>query len=94
MGTLNGNLVKNLQTQWGRLGGKPGDQLEHLSPIRKLRSFIRGLYRWWKTSQPNKRDWRGKPDKKINQWKNLQNFDEEMWEENKKIIDIIDEKTF
>ena len=38
-------------------------------------------------------DWREKPDKEINQWKTSK-LDEEMWEENQKIIDIVNEKTF
>ena len=38
-------------------------------------------------------DWGEKPDKGINQWKTSE-LDEEMWKENQKIIDIVNEKTF
>ena len=54
---------------------------------------LKGSCCWWKTFQPNEGDWGGKPDKGINRWKTSE-LDEEMWEENRKIIDIVDEKTF
>ena len=50
-------------------------------------SLVKNLpTQWWE-------DWKGKPDKRSIDEKPSE-LDKEMWEENQKIIDIVDEKTF
>ena len=91
-GILNGNLVKNLPTNELDWRGKPRDKWEYSSPIGKLIN-LKGSCCWWKTSQPSYERLRRKTRQEINQWKTFE-LDEEMWEENQKIIVIINEKTF
>ena len=48
-----GTWWKTSKLNEGNRGRKSGDQWKHPSPIGKLMSLIRGLCRWWKTSQPD-----------------------------------------
>ena len=69
MGTLNENLVKNFQTQWGRLERKTERPLRISQPrieadeSQRVMSLVKNLLiQWWE-------DWGGKLSKEINWWK-------------------------
>ena len=87
-----GTWWKTSQPDEGDWEGKPGDQWEHPSPVGKLMSLKRSC-RWWKTSQPDDGKTEEENRTRDQSMKNLP-ADEGAGEENRKIIDIVDEKTF
>ena len=89
----NKNLVKNLSTNEMEWKGKPGDKWDHPSPVgkmmnlNKIMSLVKNLStQLQKTGEENQT--RESIDKKPPE------LEVEIWEENRKIIDIIDEKIF
>ena len=86
-----GNLVKNLPTLGGRLSKKTGGNWEHFSPVGKLMS-LKGLCLWWKTSPPSYRRLKKENRRRESIDEKPPELDEKMWEENRKIVDIVDEQ--
>ena len=85
--------MKNLSTNELEWGGKPGNKWEHPSPVGKLislnriMSLVKNLpIQLRETGEVNRTgESIGKKPPELNV---------KMWEENRKIIDIIDKKTF
>ena len=94
MGTLNGNLVKNLPTNEVEWGGKPGDKWKHpslvgkLISLNKIMSLVKNLpTQLWE-------DWGGKPDKRSIDEKLPNQWGRQGGKPKDYSVDIVNEKTF